>query len=283
VTGAVIARLTVAYVGTRYAGWQRQPDAPTVQAAVEEALGRLLGEPVDVVGAGRTDAGVHARGQVASTRIGREFPLDGLVHGANHHLPADVRVLAAARAPDDFHARRSALAKLYVYRLHLGRLPPPERAPLVAAAPRRLALEPLEDAARALVGEHDFEAFALSGRAPGPTRRRIFTAAWQRDGDELTFRIVGEGFLRGMVRSLVGTMLEVGRGARSLSDFAALLDTPGVGRAGHAGLAGPTAPARGLTLERVDYPAAAIAAGDPEAAGTSLDALAGAGDARSLE
>jgi tRNA pseudouridine38-40 synthase len=277
VAAALIARLTVAYVGTRYAGWQRQPDAPTVQATLEEALGRLLGAPVAVVGAGRTDAGVHARGQVASARIDREFPLDGLVHGANHHLPGDVRVLAAARAPEEFHARRSALAKLYVYRLHRGRLPPPERAPFVVPAPRRLSIGALEDAARALVGEHDFAAFARSGRAPGPTRRRIFAACWQLDGDELALRVVGDGFLRGMVRSLVGTMLEVGRGARPLGDFAALLDAP------RGGLAGPTAPARGLTLERVDYPASALGGGGRDAAAASDEALAAAGEARSLE
>ena len=256
-TAPVIARLTVAYVGTRYAGWQRQPNAPTVQETLEEALARLTGETVACVGAGRTDAGVHARGQVASFRLERDFPADGLVHGTNHHLPDDVRVLAAARAPESFHARRSACAKEYVYRCHRGRLPAPARAPFVAPAPERLALAPLADAARAIVGEHEFAAFARSGGAPGPTRRRLFAAAWEDDGEELRFRVVGEGFLRGMVRSLVGTMLEVGLGTRSLEGFAALL------AAVPSGEAGPTAPARGLSLERVDYPS-----GAPEEPGT---------------
>jgi tRNA pseudouridine38-40 synthase len=243
----VIARLELAWDGTRYAGWQRQPDAATIQQTLEEALARLTGESVAAIGAGRTDAGVHARGQVVSFRLERDFPVSGLVHGTNHHLPADVRVVAAAAAREDFHARRSALAKEYRYRLWRGRTPPPDRAPFVVETDLGLPLDRLAAAARLLVGEHDFAPFSVTGGTPGPTSRRIFAAAWEEEGGELIFRVTGEGFLRGMVRRLVGTQLEVARGHRSLDALAALLGDP------DAGEAGPSAPARGLSLERVDY------------------------------
>jgi tRNA pseudouridine38-40 synthase len=243
----VIARLELAWDGTRYAGWQRQPNAVTIQRTLEEALARLTGEAVAAIGAGRTDAGVHARGQVVSFRLERDFPLSGLVHGTNHQLPADLRVVAAATAPEDFHARRSALGKEYRYRLWRGRTPPPDLAPFVVACDHEAPLELLETAARLLVGERDFAPFSVTGGTPGPTVRRIFAATWEADGPELAFRVTGEGFLRGMVRRLVGTQLEVSSGRRTLDELAALLVDPGTGEAG------PSAPARGLSLERVDY------------------------------
>lgn len=243
----VIARLELAWDGTRYSGWQRQNDAVTIQQSLEEALARLTGETVAAIGAGRTDAGVHAHGQVVSFRLERDFPLSGLVHGTNHHLPADIRVLAAASAAEDFHARRSAIAKEYRYRLWRGRTPPPDRAPFVVATDTDVSIDALAAAARLFVGAHDFAPFSVTGGAPGPTVRRIFAAAWESDGPELVFRVTGEGFLRGMVRRLVGTQLELARGGRTLDALAALLADPG------AGEAGPSAPARGLALDRVDY------------------------------
>lgn len=256
----MIARLTVSYVGTRYAGWQRQPDAPTVQETLEGALARLTGAAVATVAAGRTDAGVHARGQVVSCRLERDWPPAALIHGTNHHLPGDVRVLAAAAAPAHFHARRDALAKEYRYRLGRARPLPPAEAPFVTPAPERLDLAAIAAATRLLPGCHDFAAFAVTGGAPGPTRRRLFAASWEDTGAELVFRVVGEGFLRGMVRRLVGTLLEVGTGRRSPGELAALL----AARAGAE--AGPTAPARGLVLERVDYAAGPRAAESPASA-----------------
>lgn len=243
----MIARLELAWDGTRYAGWQRQPNAVTIQQTLEEALARLTGETVVVTGAGRTDAGVHARGQVVSVRLERDFALSGLVHGANHHLPGDIRILAAAAAPGEFHARRSALAKEYCYRLWRGRTPPPDRAPFVVETDAGTPFAALAAAARLLVGAHDFAPFSVTGGTPGPTVRRVFAAAWEDDGRELVFRVTGEGFLRGMVRRLVGTQLEIAAGRRTLDALAALLADPG------AGEAGPSAPARGLVLERVDY------------------------------
>ncbi len=242
----VKVRLVVAYVGTDYAGWQRQPNAVTVQQRLEEALAGLVGAPVATVGAGRTDAGVHAHGQVVSLALDRELPASALVHGVNHRLPRDIRVLAAAPAPPGFDARRSARAKLYRYRLHRAPVPPPDRAPFVVPAPPELDVAAMVAATRALVGRHDFAAFASAGGVPGPTERTIFAAAWSEEGPELTLAVCGEGFLRGMVRALAGTLLEVGLGRRSGEELARLLT--GAARAE----AGPTAPARGLTLERVD-------------------------------
>jgi len=240
-------RLTLAYDGTDFAGWQRQPNAPTVQQELEEAIGRLAGEVPRTTGAGRTDAGVHAAGQVVSFELARELPPRALVHGVNRELPPAIRVLDAAAAPPGFDARRHATAKLYRYRLDRSAVVPPGRARFVAPAEGSLALDALTAAAAALVGRHDFSAFALAGGAATTTVRTIRAAAWEEHGPELRFRIAGDGFLRGMVRSLVGTLVEVGVGRRGVDEFVALL------AGGERAAAGATAPARGLCLERVDY------------------------------
>lgn len=247
----MVYRLTLSYRGTNYSGWQRQPDAPTVQQAVEEALVRLFGVAAPVTGAGRTDAGVHARGQVAHLELDRDAEARELVHGLNHHLPDDVRVLAASRAADDFHARKSALGKEYSYRLIRTAVVSALDAPFSLRAEPALDVGAMRAATEALVGRHDFSAFALAGGSHGQPVRTIFRARWEEAGPELVFRVEGDGFLRGMVRSLVGTLLEVGRGRRSPEDTARLL--AGAPRSA----AGPTAPARALVLERVDYPESA--------------------------
>jgi|HubBroStandDraft_3_1064219.scaffolds.fasta_scaffold03104_2 tRNA pseudouridine38-40 synthase len=244
----MVFRLIVSYRGGAFAGWQRQPNARTVQQVVEEALARLLGAPVRVVGASRTDAGVHARAQAAHLELPTPFPARALVHATNHHLPEDVRVMAADPMPAGFHARRSAAAKEYCYRLVRARVLSPLDALFAVAAPPALDLAAMARAAELLAGRHDFSAFALAGGSHTQPVRRIDSAAWEEDGAELRFRIAGEGFLRGMVRSLVGTLLEVGTGRRTAKDFGRLL--AGAGRAA----AGPTAPAPGLTLEQVVYP-----------------------------
>ena len=244
-------RLRIAYVGTDYAGWQRQNNALAVQQVVEEALARILGRSVTVHGAGRTDAGVHARGQVAHLDAAAAPPPAeterALVFGANRHLPAAVRVLDARAVDDSFHARKSAESKTYRYRLCRARVIDPFRAPFVVPAPAGLDVEAMKRAASMLPGRHDFSAFARSGGSHRQPERTIHRAAWTESGDELTFAIAGEGFLRGMVRALVGTTLEVGRGRRSLDDFAGLLE------GGPRSAAGPNAPARGLCLEGVEY------------------------------
>lgn len=242
----MVYRLTLSYRGADFAGWQRQPNATTVQEVLEEALSSVAGEEIRVVGAGRTDAGVHARGQVAHLDSERRFEIGALVNGTNHHLPEAVRVLAACRTGDGFHARKCALAKEYRYRTSRAAVLSPLDEPWTLRIPE-VDLEAMRVATAAVVGRHDFSAFALSGGAHGQPRRRILAASWHQRGATLELRIVGDGFLRGMVRSLVGTLLEVGRGRRRPDDFVSLL--AGAERAA----AGPTAPAHGLTLERVFY------------------------------
>jgi tRNA pseudouridine38-40 synthase len=249
----MIHRLLLAYRGTAYAGWQRQDNAPTVQAAVEAALAAVVGREVVVHGAGRTDAGVHARGQVAHLDAPAEIPLGALVHAVNQRLPGDIRSLAADRPGEGFHARFSALGKEYRYRVLTAPVADPIDAPFVWRLGRRLDLEALREASAALVGRHDFSALALAGGSHGSGIRRVDRAEWTANGRELTFVIVGEGFLRGLVRRLVGTLVEIGEHRRSPSDLARLLAGAS---GGDAVAAGPTAPAQGLMLQRVEYPAA---------------------------
>jgi len=254
-------RLTLSYRGTAYSGWQRQENAPSVQQTLEEALERLLGHSrgtVRVVGASRTDAGVHAHGQVAHLELATPFPERGLVHGTNHFLPEDVRVLAAAGMPAGFHARKHARGKEYVYRLSRAPVISPLDSLFVAPLHGPVDRERMARATESLPGRHDFSAFALAGGSHGQPFRSIVAARWEEEGEELRFRVVGEGFLRGMVRALVGTLVEVGTGKRSPESFAGLL----AGRPRSE--AGPTAPAHGLVLERVFYPPEWRAEGDPE-------------------
>lgn len=265
----MIYRLTVSYRGLAYAGWQRQENALAVQEVLEDALSSLLGLPVTVTGASRTDAGVHARGQVVHLETAALFPERGLVHGTNHRLPEDIRVLAAHAMPDlsetspeRFHARKSAFGKEYVYRLSRAAAISPLDSLFVVPFPGRMApggLAEMRRAAAFLAGRHDFSAFAAAGGSHGQPFRRIFSATWEEvEGEGLRFRVTGDGFLRGMVRALVGTLVEVGLGKRSPEAFAELLS----GRPRSA--AGPTAPAHGLVLERVFYPPPWRVQGDPE-------------------
>lgn len=247
-------RLILSYRGGGYAGWQRQPNAVTVQQRVEEALTALGLDRPRVVAAGRTDAGVHARAQAAHLDVSEKPSLRSLIHGTNHHLPDDIRVIAVARMGVGFDARRSARSKLYVYRMVPTRVLSPLDALDAIAVRRDLDLDAMRRAVAALPGRHDFTAFALSGGAHNDPRRRIFRAELARAGDpgdgaakRLELRLEGEGFLRGMVRAIAGTLLEVGAGSRDEESFAGLL--AGAPRSA----AGPTAPAAGLTLEWVDY------------------------------
>lgn len=243
----MVYRLTLSYIGTAYAGWQRQRNALCVQQVVEEALEPIVGAGVRIVGAGRTDAGVHARGQVAHLELDRPTELRVLLQGGNHHLPADIRILRAETVVDDFHARKSALAKEYRYRLSRAAVSSPFESPFCVRIGESVDVASMRVAASCLTGRHDFTAFAVSGGSHSQPFRKVLSAAWQEEGRALELRIVGDGFLRGMVRGLVGTMLEVGEGKRTVGEFEALL----AGRPREE--AGPTAPARGLVLWQVYY------------------------------
>jgi tRNA pseudouridine38-40 synthase len=241
-------RLLLEYDGTRYHGWQRQADTATIQQTLEEALARLTGEAAALIGSGRTDAGVHARGQVANFHTTSAIPLTAFHHGLNSLLPRDIAVLEAQEAEPAFHARKSARAKTYEYRiLNRGNRSPLYRKYAWWIAPP-LDLAAMAQAAATLIGEHDFTAFRASGSDNLNPVRRVLAANWRKGpGDWLTFTITATGFLRGMVRSLVGTMAEVGRGKAPPAILKELLES------GARHLAGPTAPPQGLYLVEVFY------------------------------
>lgn len=265
-------KLTLAYDGTDYSGWQVQPGEATIQGTLQRALERVVGEGPLPQGSGRTDAGVHALGQVASFQLGAPIPPDSLRRALNRTLPAAIRVLEAEVVGEGFHARHSAVAKTYEYRVFPQRTRgsegqcPPFLARYVYAYPWPLDLGRLNRAAAHFVGTHDFLSFAATdpdlaaragagadegGIAQEPAVRAIFASDWQEQGiDEgnlLVYRVRGSGFLHHMVRNLVGTLLDIGRG---YSEPDAI---PGMIQARSRAAAGPTAPARGLFLQSVEY------------------------------
>lgn len=238
-------RLTIAYDGTAYHGWQRQPDAPTVQAALEDALLKLTGKRIAVLGAGRTDAGVHAAGQVANFRAALKFEDAELFRALNAVLPDDIRVLALGPAPEDFHARKSALGKTYRYRIVHAPLVSPFDFRFALHIPYPLDVRAMRRAAARFAREADFSSFT-SNREYDPVRR-VTLSRLEKRGDELIYTVEADGFLRYMVRTIVGTLLEAGRGKirpETIEDIFAGRDRS---------LAGPTAPAKGLCLMRVEY------------------------------
>lgn len=241
-------RLVVEYDGSAFAGWQRQAGGMrTVQGVLEETLARLATSRVAVIGAGRTDAGVHAEGQVANARAATRLAPDELLRAWNALLPPDVAILRLCRAPDDFHARRAARSKLYVYRLWTAEQRSPLRRRRMLWKRPPLDLDGLRAAAALLEGTHDFASFCAAGGDAHGTVRTVTRAEWiGAVGGELRFEIEGTGFLRHMVRNLVGSLLEVGRGRRPPEWIGELLEVRD--RRG----AGPTAPPHGLTLVAVD-------------------------------
>jgi tRNA pseudouridine38-40 synthase len=242
--------LTLAYDGTGFGGWARQPDPSTrtIEGVVAAQLERVLREPVKLSVAGRTDAGVHARGQVASFSTVSSIPPERLQRALNSALAPEVVVLDAGEVPDGFHARFSAKTREYAYRIHEATLPDPFTARFVWHRPGHLRQGPMRDAARSLVGEHDFASFCRHPKADRSTIRDLRQLTVVRHGDVLTIRSVANAFLHQMVRTLVGTLVAVGEGkldAGSMPKILAARDRRAAGR---------PAPARGLTLERVSYP-----------------------------
>lgn len=249
----MLYRATLAYDGTDFEGWQLQSGprpARTVQGVVEQALARLArGETVRVAAAGRTDAGVHAAGQVVSFELGRAWDLAELQRALNACLPTDVRVLAAEETPAGFHARRSATGKLYRYELDLGPVQLPARRRFAAHLALPLDQARVQAAAALFLGRHDFAALASTGSDVRTTVRTVTRSDVRCLGATLVYEVEADGFLRKMVRSMVGGLLAAGRGARSPEE---LREALAAGR--RAGWPAP-AEAHGLTLVRVDYPA----------------------------
>ena len=246
-------KLTLSYDGTRLVGWQRQAAGDSVQGVLEDALARFEGGPVTVHGAGRTDAGVHALGQVASVEVTFAHDAGMLARALNAQLPEDVRVLAVEDAAPGFHARFDARSKTYRYCIRNGPVASPFERAFVWHVPQPLDLDAMRQAAACLLGRHDFSAFRSIGtEVPDAVRTlhasAIVETAGAGDGGRLlTYEVTGDGFLRHMVRAIVGTLVEVGRGWRDPAQMDALLQSRDRARAG------ATAPPHGLFLVRVVY------------------------------
>ena len=238
-------RLLLEYDGTHFVGWQSQDRGRTVQDELERALRVLTKASIRPIGSGRTDAGTHALGQVAHFQTASDLPTERLLRGLNGLLPADIAIRAIDEGPADFHARYSAKRKRYRYRIHLAKSA--LNRSQVWAYYQALSLAPMRAAARALIGTHGFGAFCKQDPVPNSLDCQIYDADWSVQGTELVFEIEGNRFLRHMVRILVGTMVDIGRGARPAEDIAALLAS------GERADAGPTAPAHGLCLLWVAY------------------------------
>ena len=249
-------KLIVAYDGTDFSGFQRQANARSVQQELESALEPIEGKHVTVAGAGRTDAGVHALGQVASIKLSNAIPTADLVQAMNARLSEDVRVLSANEVDAGFHARFSASGKVYRYRISNTAFISPFERRFAVHISRPLDLAAMRDAARRLVGEHDFSCFQAKSEKVRGSVRTVARSEWSEEplpegGRLLIYDIAGSGFLKYMVRNVVGTLVEVGDGRRTPASIDELLASK------TRASAGPTAPPQGLYLVRVDYDAAA--------------------------
>jgi len=246
-------KLTLAYDGYDYAGWQVQPDRATIQGTLAAAIERVTGEVTLPQGSGRTDAGVHALAQVASVTIASPIPIANLRVALNDVLPAAIRVLGVEEAAEDFHGRKSARAKTYHYRIYRGEICPPSLARYVYHHPYPLDEAGMIAAAAIVSGEHDFTSFAAvdpearKEELPPNNVRTIYSSEWQRKGDEMIYTVRGNGFLHHMVRNLVGVFLMVGKGNLSADGLRRILELR------DRSAAAATAPASGLFLVSVEY------------------------------
>ncbi len=246
-------KLILSYDGAEFSGWQVQPDAQTVQGTLASAIGRLTGEKVLPQGSGRTDAGVHALAQVVTFVTESSVPTENFLKALNDILPVSVRVLEAAEMPADFHARHSAMAKTYRYRIYRSTICPPFLARYVWHYPYPLDEQAMSRAAELVIGEKDFTSFAAVDAERGregeivSNVRTIWASSWERREEELIYTVRGSGFLHHMVRNLVGTFILVGRGTLRAEDMTRIID------ARKRSAAGATAAASGLYLVGVEY------------------------------
>lgn len=248
--------LKIAYDGTAYAGWQRQDNGTAVQAVIEDTIERLFSEKVHVMGSGRTDAGVHARGQIAAVDLDHGIPAANLLMALNANLPEDIRILGAVEGKEDFHPQYHAKKKTYVYRFYNGRVMPPELRQFTDHVAENLNEEAMKRCIKALEGEHDFYAFRSAKAVNASTVRIIFKAELKKalideslasGGSLYELRVTGNGFLYNMVRIIAGTVIDIGRGRIGEDAIETALKTL------DRSVLGLTAPAKGLTLESVEY------------------------------
>ncbi len=249
-------KLVLAYDGTAYAGWQRQKKEPTIQGLLEDKLAIMTGRSVTLHGAGRTDAGVHALAMVANFVTDSQIPVEGFCRGLNSMLPDDVRIKAVEEVSSDFHARYNAAGKVYLYNITADTVLEPTERLYRALVPVGFDPEPVQACLKMLIGQFDFSSFEATGSRDTSHQqgrgavRKIFSSELVQASEmpnKFQFLLAGDGFLRHMVRNIVGTLIEVGQGKRSVSDFAVLLE------ARDRSLAGPTMPAKGLFLKEVFY------------------------------
>lgn len=241
-------KLTIQYDGSRYDGWQKQGNTPnTIQGKLEDVLSRMVDEPVEVHGAGRTDAGVHAEGQAASVKLPGATPPDQVMEQLNRYLPEDIAVVRVEHADDRFHARLNAVGKVYRYSLRVGGVPDVFRRKFQYRIEGELDLDAMRQGAELLAGTHDFRAFCANKRYKKSTVRTVHAIDICRVGDDVTFTFRGDGFLYNMVRILTGTLIEVGQGQRKPEEMADILASLDRSKAGK------TAPAQGLCLVKVEY------------------------------
>lgn len=241
-------RLILQYEGTRYQGWQRQEASEnTIQGRLERLLTQMCSEPVELQGSGRTDAGVHARGQVANFHTNSTMTTEEMLAYINTYLPLDIAVISVTEAPERFHSRLNARGKCYCYQVINSSIPDVFLRRYALEVPEQLDLEAMRQAADYLLGEHDFKAFTSAKKGKKSTVRRIDEITITQSGSLLTFTFRGNGFLYHMVRILMGTLLEVGAHKRTPRSIPELIAS------GNRELAGPLAPARGLTLMEVYY------------------------------
>lgn len=240
-------RLDISYDGTRYAGWQRQAgNDNTIQGKIEQTLSRILGEPIEISGSGRTDAGVHARGQVANFHCNSSMPSSEILENLRRYLPEDIGIYSCRDVSERFHARLNAREKTYCYRIWNSDTPCVFERRFVAVMPEKLDLEAMNRAAQHLLGQHDFAAFCGNAKMKKSTVRNIRSLTVERCGDEIRITVTGNGFLHNMVRILVGTLVEVGRAQRTPDSIPRLFS-------GKRADTGFLAPAQGLCLMEVYY------------------------------
>lgn len=240
-------KLVLLYDGTRYHGWERKQNLDTIQGRLENVFSRMTGEPVEVIGCGRTDAGVHARGMVANVQLNTQLTEAELLRAANQHLPEDIALREVREASPRFHARYRAAGKTYRYTCYYGDEKPVFDRKYVTVLEELPDLEKMRRAAELLTGQHDFRSFCGNPKMKKSTVRTVDQIQIVKKGPYLTITVHGDGFLQHMVRILVGTLLEVGYGRREAESMTALLE------ARSRREAGPTAPAQGLCLMSVDY------------------------------
>ena len=241
-------KLLIEYDGTNYQGWQVQPKGSTIQGILEEKLGLLTGEAIQLFGSGRTDSGVHALGQVAHFKTKSPMDIRSMQRALNSLLPPDMVIQKIEEVDEGFHARRHSKSKVYEYRILNRNLRSAFQRGFVWHIPQKIKFKEMEKATRWLIGEHDFSSFRSTGSPTQTTVRRVIRAEWKKGRKGLIrFEIEANGFLKQMVRSIVGTLVEVGKGKIKGEDFQGILDSKDRKKAG------PTAPAHGLFLKEVKY------------------------------